>query len=57
MTRFNTDPAPTRDTSFVGKMYHWTYGHSRKRKFPLILHKGPAEDCKRVHRFKNGDKA
>lgn len=50
------DPAPTNDTSYVNKLYHFTWA-KRGKKTRIVLHKGPADKCRRVHLFQDGDRA
>lgn len=60
------DPAPVSDTNLAGKPYHWTWRrggffNGKKSSDPrhnrLVLHKGLAEKCKRVHYWQDGDRA
>lgn len=52
------DPAPVTDTDFAGKPYHWTFALKRgAQRAHLVLHRGSAAKCKRIHRFGDGDKA
>jgi hypothetical protein len=47
------NPRPTTDTGFFGKPYHFTWAKSKK----IVLHKGDAKKCRRVHYWQDGDKA